>query len=103
MNLYNEVKTMFEISDVAMKLFEELKFTRKYVSSTDELYIYNNINTLELDYREMIHKHPELINYSDRKRKIIYFKNGIKVYLKTIYECTRGLDGYRFGKVKFRD
>lgn len=102
MNLYNQVKTMFEISDIAMNVFKNLKYSIIHSNNSDELYIYNTINELELDYRDMLYKYSESINKSNRKNKIIYLKNGTKVYLKTINECIRELDGYRFKKVKFR-
>lgn len=102
MNLYNQVKILFEISDIAMNLYTALKYTMKYGKSKDELYVYNTIHELELDFEDIANKYHESTLQISRNNKLIYLKNGTTIYLKTINDCTRGLDGYRFKKVKFR-
>lgn len=102
MNLYNQVKMLFEISNIAMDLYSVLQYTLKCRRSKDELYIYNTIHELELDFEDIVNKYHESTLQISRNNKLIYLKNGTTIYFKTINECTRGLDGYRFGKVKFR-
>lgn len=102
MNLYNQVKILFEISDIAMSLYTALKYTMLFKKSKDELYIYNSIHELELDFEDIVRKYHESTLQISRNNKSIYLKNGTTIYFKTINECLRELDGYRFGKVKFR-
>ncbi len=102
MNLYDQVKMLFKISNIAMALYNELKYTMKF-DSKNVLYIYNSMYILELDFKDIVKKYHKSILRIDRKNKIIYLKKGQKIYLKTINECIRGLDGYRFCEINFKE
>lgn len=105
-NIYNQVKMLFEadnmFEDIAMKLFFELKRSTQYGENKVELYIYSTKDKLNTDLKYILDKYSEAIDKFYRTCNIINFKNGTRVYLKTIEDCIRGLDGFKIGRVEFR-
>lgn len=98
-NLYEEVKSLFSISDKAFNIFYSIKDSKRFSNeNSDVLIIYKN----RKDMIEDLKKLKEHSFYVDLDRQ--YAKNeNSKEYLrfKTINQC-KTLDGYRFKTIVFK-
>lgn len=98
MDLYEEVETLFKISEEAFNRFYTLKHTMQK-DGEDILCVYKNRNALNKDISEIKKIYSYL--HIDKIRNIIKLSDERKIYLKTIEEC-KTLDGYRFKEVKLK-
>ena len=98
-NLYEEVKSLFSISDIAFNIFYTIKDRQKLADvNSDTLIIYENRKDM-IDDLKKLKKHSF---YIDLERQ--YAKNeNSKEYLRfrTINQC-KTLDGYRFKTIIFK-
>lgn len=103
-NLYKEVKNLFETSNEAIEMYMKFKScTREY--SEDRLFIYETTREAEKEFWKYITRCRGVTYNTDRRR--IFFPGNKKekdetIYFKSINECKRELDGYRFKEIQFR-
>lgn len=98
-NIYEEVRSLFKVSDAAIDIYKYLKSTMLY-GKGDILYIYESTREAEKEFWEYVARYRG-VTYNTEKRKI-YFPGDETIYFKSINECRRKLDGYRFKEIQFR-
>lgn len=98
-NLYEEVKNLFKASNEAIEIYKYLKCTIKY-GKGDVLYIYETTKEAEKEFWEDVSRYRG-VTYNTEKRRI-YFSGYTTIYYKSINECKKKLDGYKFKEIQFR-
>lgn len=98
-NIYKEIKNLFEASDEAIEIYKYLKCTMSS-GLGDTLYIYETTREAEKEFWEYVTRYRG-VTYNTEKRTI-YFPEDEMIYFKSINECKRKLDGYKFKKIKFK-
>ena len=99
-NLFEEVKSLFAISDIAFNIFNTIKYSHKLANVNDDILIICENRKNMIEDLKNLKKHGF---YVDLERQ--YAKNeNSKEYLrfKTINQC-KTLDGYRFKTIIFKE
>lgn len=98
-NIYQEVKGLFKISDKSFDVYYYLKHTMLY-GSGDILFVYETTREAEKEFWEYVARYRGVI-YNTERRKIV-FPGDENIYFKSINECKKKLEGYRFKEIQFR-
>lgn len=96
-SLYKQVKNLFEVSREATELYNRLNYCTQ-LREGDILYVFESKKEAEESFWKTISSERG-ISYNTERLRIDFYD--YKEYYKTIDECKRELDGYRFKKIIF--
>ena len=96
-NLYNYVKNLFQPPKEAIKIYQILK-NRMLYETGDVLYIFKNKKEAKEMFWRTVATTPG-ITYNTEKLKIDFYSYA--EYYKSIKQCEKILDGYRFKEIEF--
>lgn len=99
MDVYEELKKLFNVKQDTWNLFYKLKQCTQY-ESNDNLYLFRN-NRSKLQFVDYLKRH-KIEHYNSRMCAFWNEFDGKKTYLRTIKEI-KNIDGYRFKNVYFMD
>lgn len=107
LNIYETARKIFNIQDEefyeATEICKNLKSMMLY-NSGGILFVYRNTKEAEMGFWKYVTKYSEEyrgLTYNTEKRRI-YLPEDETIYFKSIYECKKKLDGYRFKEILFK-